>query len=151
MSPRALDLKVVADRLGYRQQLLSHLRQLPIVSFEDFTADWRNVPTAESLLRRAIEATLDIARHLLSSSHGVGALEYRRAARLAGEHGLIPDPEVATVFEEIAGFRNRLTHMYDEVTPEELFKILRDHLDDLDQIAEALGEAASKLAEEQSP
>lgn len=152
MSPRLIDLKVVSEHLTYLQQILHDLRRLPAASFEEFETDWRNFPTAESLIRRAIECVIDIARHLLSRQFGLGSLEYRAAARAAAEHGLIRNEETAARFLEIAGFRKRLTHHYEAVTPTELYKIVSEHLGDLEAVAEDLRVAAEHLiAQESSP
>ena len=48
----------------------------------------------------------------------------------------------------MAGYRNRLTHHYDEVTPEELFGIVTERLGDVVAIAESLRAAAAALVEE---
>lgn len=53
---------------------------------------------------------------------------------------------LAARFLEIAGFRNRLTHFYDEVTADELLRVRASHLDDLEALAAALRAAASGLA-----
>ena len=145
MSPKPLDLKMVGDRLAYQARLMTDLRRLPVDSLADFQSDWRNVPTAESLLRRAIESLLDVARHLLSSAFGMGSLEYRQVAQLAAEEDVLRDPELAARFVQIAGFRNRLTHYYEAVTPEELYNILCHHVSDLDAVAAELRRAAEEL------
>jgi uncharacterized protein YutE (UPF0331/DUF86 family) len=46
----------------------------------------------------------------------------------------------------MAGFRNRLTHFYDEVTPRELYGIVHRELGDLEAVADALRDAAGRLA-----
>ncbi len=82
----------------------------------------------------------------MAKGFGLGALQYRETARLTAGKGLIRDKELATRFEQIAAFRIRLTHHYEEVTNEELFKILSRHLSDLEAIREELRQAASRLA-----
>lgn len=37
-----------------------------------------------------------------------------------------------TTLTEMAGYRNRLTHFYAEISPAALFQILCDHLDDFE-------------------
>lgn len=145
MTVNTIDLKVVSDRLAIVLQCLRELRCLPSESFGVFTSDFRNPAAAESLLRRSIESLLDLARHLLAKGMGEQALEYRQVAHLAFERGLILDPELARRFKLIAGFRNRLTHFYAEVTPEELYRIVRDELEDIERIAEELKQAAVRL------
>ncbi len=149
MTASPVRLKLVRERLAAVAEYVEALRALPRESEEVFLADRRNPDSAESLLRRALEALFDVARHLLAKGMGKGALEYKEVARLAVEHGLLADGGLGRRFEEMAGFRNRLTHFYDEVTPRELYGIVCDDLDDLEAVADALRQAASRLAAEQ--
>ena len=146
MTRGPVDLKIVDDRLAIVRACLADLRSLPAGSLTEFAADWRNPAAAESLLRRAIEALFDVTRHLLAKGFGQGALEYRQAAGLAAQHALVEDPTLRERFLQIAGFRNRLTHFYASVTPEELYGVVRDDLAELERLAEALGRAAARLA-----
>lgn len=60
---------------------------------------------------------------------------------------LITDPELGRRLFQIAGYRNRLVHHYEDVTPEELYQILHDDLGDLDRAIRELRAAAARLAE----
>jgi uncharacterized protein YutE (UPF0331/DUF86 family) len=146
LTPGPIDLKVVHDRLAIVSGCLTGLRSLPVSSLKEFLADPRNPASAESFLRRAIEALFDATRHVLSKGFGLGALEYKDAARLAQEKGVVTDPDLAERFLQIAGYRNRMTHFYDEITPEELFGIVRDRLGDIESLSSALRKAATRLA-----
>jgi uncharacterized protein YutE (UPF0331/DUF86 family) len=146
MTPGTIDLKVVTDRLQLVREHLDELRTLPAGSLDEFAADRRSARAAEALLRRAIEALFDVARHVLAKAFGLGALEYREVARLCGRHGLIRDAALAGRMEQIAGFRNRLTHHYEDVTAPELFGVVSGELADLTAIAEALRSAAARFA-----
>ena len=146
MTPGLVDLKIVRDRLLLVEQSLADLRSLPHQNLDDFTSDRRNVLAADAALRRGLEALFDVARHLLAKGVGVGSLEYREVARRAGEHRLVDEQHLAARLVEMAGYRNRLTHHYDEVTPAELFAVITRDLGDLETIAEGLREAAARLA-----
>jgi uncharacterized protein YutE (UPF0331/DUF86 family) len=146
MTPGPVDLKIVRDRLQLVEQSLEDLRALPHSSLEEFTADRRNILAADAALRRALEAVFDVARHLLAKGLGIGSLEYREVARKVADHELVSDATLAQRMLEMAGYRNRLTHHYDEVTPEELFGIVAHDLDDLERLAGALRDAAARLA-----
>lgn len=148
MTPGSIDLKVVTGRLEIVAACLRELRALPANSLAEFEADPRNPAAAESFLRRALEALLDVARHLLAKAHGVGAVEYRQVAIRAAEQGLILDRAVAENFPKLAGYRNRLTHFYSEITPEELFLIVTGELGDVEKAADELQRAAGRLAAE---
>ena len=145
MTPGRVDLKVVADRLRAVRRMVDQLRALPAGCLHEFTADFRNAAAAESLLRRAIESLLDVARHLFAKGHGIGALEYREIARVAAEKGMVADPVLGERFLQIAGFRNRLTHFYEEVTAEEFQAILAGEIVDLERLAAELEVAAGRL------
>jgi uncharacterized protein YutE (UPF0331/DUF86 family) len=149
MTPTGVDLKVVEDRLQAVGSYLEQLRELP-TERQAFLADHRNPNSAESLLRRCLEALLDVARHLLAKGHGKGSLEYREVARLARAHGMVENAATALAFEKMAGFRNRLTHFYREVTPGELFGVVEEHLGDIEALADELRAAAGRLAGEMS-
>lgn len=146
MTPGSIDLKIVRDRLQLVEQSLADLRSLPQRDFADFTSDRRNILAADAALRRGLEALFDVTRHVLAKGFGVGSLEYRDVARCAADHGLVPGAVLSQRFVEMAGYRNRLTHHYDEVTPKELFAVITGHLQDVETIAEALRSAASRLA-----
>ncbi|HET9766683.1 MAG TPA: DUF86 domain-containing protein [Thermoanaerobaculia bacterium] len=150
MTRGRLDLKVVAGRLSLVDRYVARLRQLP-TDREQFFADSRNVDSTESLLRRSLEALLDTARHLLAKAYGVAALEYREIARAAVDKGLISGDELSRAFQQMAGFRIRLTHHYEEVTDAELFGILTERLGDLQAVREQLAAAAARLAAPGSP
>jgi uncharacterized protein YutE (UPF0331/DUF86 family) len=141
-------LKLVRERLQAMTEQLRALRALPQATEEEFLADRRNPDAAESNLRRALEALFDVARHLLSKVYGLGALEYKEVARLSGENGLVTDPELRRRFIEIAGFRNRLTHYYHEITPAEIYAVVTRDIPDLEALREELRNAATRLADD---
>lgn len=146
MTMGRVSLKIVADLLRTIEVCLEDLRKLPTDSLEEFTFDFRNSAAAESLLRRAIQALFDLLRHILAKGYGKGTLEYKELARLAADKGLIQDARLAAVLKELGGFRNRLTHVYQDVTSEELYGILKNELGDLEGIARELQRSAIRLS-----
>ncbi len=146
MTPTGISLKIVHDRLAYMDGCVEELRALPAGSLEEFRTDRRTPRAADSLLRHGIQALFDTARHILAKGFGLSKLEYKEIAREATARGLIQNPELAERFTKIAGYRNRLVHHYENVTPEELFEIIRNDLGDLEAIAGELRAAAKRLA-----
>ena len=146
MTQGRINLKVVDDLLQVLHACVGDLRKLPAGSFGDFTASFQTPAAAESFLRRAVQSLFDILRHLLAKGFGQGTLEYKELARLAVEKGLVQDPQLGSILRELGGFRNRLTHFYQEVTPEELYGIVKEELGDLEQIAEELRQAAARMS-----
>lgn len=48
--------------------------------------------------------------------------------------------EEARILEKMAGYRIRMVHFYQEITPDELYEICRDHLDEMKQALDRLVE-----------
>jgi uncharacterized protein YutE (UPF0331/DUF86 family) len=138
MVPAQLRAKIVLERLSWIRQMMASIRALPLDSRE-FTEDPRTPAAAESYLRRCLEALLDLGRHLLAKGFGRAASEYKAIARELQEVGVL-GPEEADLLREMAGYRNRLVHFYDEVSVEELYEICTNGLDDIERLTQVLAQ-----------
>ena len=136
MTPTKVSKRVVGDRLEWIDKMVSEINSLPLKSYDAFTGDRRNIWTAESCLRRALEALLDLGRHILAKCFGEGVSEYKKVAVELERTGVLSQSD-AKLLRIMAGYRNRLVHFYNEVTTEELYKICRDDLGDVLAIKDA--------------
>jgi len=137
MTPSQLRAKTIVDRIGIVRQMLDAIRTVPRESLEEFSSDPRNAAASESYLRRALEALMDLGRHILAKGFGRGVSEYKKVAVELGEVGVLGKSEAA-LFREMAGYRNRMVHLYEEVTTEELYRICTEQLGDFDAILDAI-------------
>jgi len=64
LSPGKISHWIIADRLSWLDTMLTEIERLPLESYESFIAENRNVWATESCLRRALEALLDLGRHV---------------------------------------------------------------------------------------
>ena len=136
MTTTQISRRVVVDRLALVDELLRDIRTLPLADRAAFFADRRNIWTAESCLRRSLEALFDIGRHILAKGYGLGVSEYKEIAVRLQEQQIFPT-EAANIMRLMAGYRNRLVHFYHEVSPEELYDICTQQLGDVERIQEA--------------
>ena len=136
MTPSKVSRRVVADRLAWVERMVAEIRTLPLTDRDAFFADRRNLWTAESCLRRAMEALLDLGRHILAKGFGIGVSEYREIAVRLEEQRVLSVDEAA-LLRTMAGYRNRLVHFYHEVSPEELYEVCAHRLGDLEQVLAA--------------
>lgn len=81
------------------------------VGLETYQADKQMRALSEHYLRLAIEATLDLSRHIIVKT-GLGVpQEYREVGKILREKGVVP-PELGRELELMAGMRNVLVHLY---------------------------------------
>ena len=137
MSPGPIKFRVISQRLALIDELLAEIHALPLEDQAEFLADRRNVWTAESCLRRILEALLDLGRHILAKGLAKGVKEYKSIASELGKAGILSAAQ-ADLLRQMAGYRNRMVHFYDEITPAELFEICTDHLESIVAVQNAL-------------
>jgi len=137
MVPSKLRAKVVAERIEWVRRMLTQIKSLPLESYDTFSSDSRNVASAESYLRRALEALLDLGRHILAKGFGVGVAEYKRIAQELIRASILTN-EDAERLRILAGYRNRMVHFYQEISDQELYEICVKDLSDIEQLLEVM-------------
>jgi len=137
VTPDKIDAKVVTAKSRAIRSMLDGIDELPLDSLDAWTEDQRMVAAGESYLRRALEALLDLARHLLAKGFGRAVPEYAALADALEEEGILTK-ERAERLRLMARYRNRMVHFYDDVSTEELYGILTQHLADVPETLEAL-------------
>lgn len=137
MTPSRLSAVVIAERIGWVESMLAGVRALPLESLDAFGGDPRTQAAAESYLRRALEALLDLGRHVLAKGFAQPAVEYRDIPRHLATRGIITDADVVA-WLKMAGYRNRMVHVYAEVSQAELYEICVDRLGDIEAALAAM-------------
>jgi uncharacterized protein YutE (UPF0331/DUF86 family) len=128
--------KVLVDRLDWVDRMIDDIQSIPLTSLDEFMSDRRNLGAAESSLRRALEALLDIGRHLLAKIYGEAVTEYKAIAEALEQRNIL-SKQTAQKLRILAGYRNRMVHFYHEITTEELYDICSNQIDDLLIVREA--------------
>lgn len=146
MTESKASARIVLDRLDRADRMIAEVRSLPLDDRQAFFSDTRNVWTAESCLRRALESLLDLGRHLLAKRFGEGVTEYRDIARALLEKGVLSEREAA-LLREMAGYRNRMVHYYHEIGMDELYDISSGQLGDIEAVVAALKQWISEHPE----
>ncbi|HEX9886553.1 MAG TPA: HepT-like ribonuclease domain-containing protein [Longimicrobiales bacterium] len=104
MTPAKLRPELVAERASWIRTMVVQLRAIPLSSYDAFAADARNPAAAESYLRRALEALLDLGRHVLAKGFGRAATEYKEIADGLVEVGVV-DPRHRQRLRDMASRR----------------------------------------------
>ncbi len=133
-----LQRESIEPRLDGIQKEIKFLRRCGQLSFEEFRKE-ENLDRVHLHLRFALEGMFHVGSHILSRIPGGRFTEYKEVACRLGEVGIVEKDFAEKKLVPIAGYRNRLTHLYYEVTPEELYKIVNENLTDIESFLEAVG------------
>lgn len=126
----ALDINKIRNLIADVQKNIKELSDLSKLSLNDFKTDNKNYGLAEHYLRRSLEGILTIGTHILSRLP-VKTKDYQEIVVSLAEQKIIPK-KFAERNNRLAGYRNRLVHMYWEVSEDEMYKVINEHLGDLD-------------------
>jgi len=137
MIPGLISQKIVVAKVDVISEMLGGVESLPLASENEFTRDPHMVAAGESYLRRALEALLDLGRHVLAKGFGLPVAEYAAIADQLRAKGVVPS-DLAVRLKLMAGYRNRLVHEYDVVTPSELYTILTAKISDVVAVSDAI-------------
>ncbi len=127
-----INKNVVKERLSIIEEALERLEKFKSMEYKAFAED-DTFAICEHYLRRALEAVLDIGSHILSRIPGARPQTYKDIPKLLGKHKIVPLDFAEGPLLEMAGYRNRLIHFYNEITKEELFDIIKNHLQDIER------------------
>lgn len=123
---------LIKERLAMIKSFNEELKNLSNLEKKEFLNNKINSAAAESFLRRALETIFDIGRHILAKKGFVDLTkEYKSIAEGLYKMGVV-DVQLKEKLVQMAGYRNRLVHMYNLVTEEELYEILKKDLSDID-------------------
>ncbi len=115
------------DGIQHDYEKLKSLAELPLELFQEED----NFVKAQFYLRRALEGILNIGSHILTRIPGSRITEYKQVATRLGELGIVDRSFADSNLKAMAGYRNRLTHFYADVTHQEIYSILKNNLEDI--------------------
>ncbi len=129
MNRLKMDKKVIIERMKLIEKHTRRLDKLKELSKGKFALD-DNFAIASYNLRCALEAAFDICAHILSRIPGAQIDEYKKMAIEMGKQKIMPADFAENKLRKMAGYRNRLTHLYFEVTAKEMYGIIQKDLGD---------------------
>jgi len=143
MSPEKISQRIVSYRMDWIERMINEVRLLPLDDYNRFIADRRNVWSAESCLRRALEGLMDLGRHIMAKGFARAVSEYKEIANGLHEFEVL-DREEAEIFRILAGYRNRMVHFYHEISWEELYSICSKELGDVESLVDTMKQWLNK-------
>lgn len=126
-----IDLPKIKQKIMFMQSNLDKLKKLQKVSKDIFIEDFRNVDSAKYLLQVTIEAMLDISNHIIARNRWGKPETNKESFEILAKQGVIGEQYINTYFT-MAKFRNRIVHMYFNVSDEMIYEITQNNLDDFE-------------------
>ena len=124
-----IDREKIKTKIRIIQENLEELEKFKNLSLEELKNSKRDLAAAKYFLRTAIEAMIDIGSHIVAKKLlGVPNTNVE-VIQILSEKGILTR-ENAPTFIKMVKYRNRLTHFYQEVSPEEIFDIIQNKLSD---------------------
>lgn len=127
-----LNRELILDRLSRVRENLKHLKELGKLPIEQFASDFKATGSAERLLQVSIEACLDIGNHIISRCGLERPSEYKDVFLILGRGKILPYAFAEQLIPMVK-FRNRLVHLYMEVSGEEIYEIIKHNLKDIEE------------------
>jgi len=142
MTDLKLEKDIIIKRMEGIESEIVELKKLGEKSLEEFRAgdSWK---LAQFHLHRALEGVFNISSHILSRIPGGTATQYKEIALKLGENKIVTEDFAKNALTQMAGYRNRLVHFYAEVKPEELYKIIKENLADIEVFLSSVKEVLS--------
>lgn len=137
MNALALQRSAIEPRLDGIQKDLKLLREFAALPLVEFSGDVIFDRT-QLHLRYILEGIFHIGSHILSRLPGGRYTEYKEIARKLGDYKIVSAEFANQKLVPMAGYRNRLTHFYAEITRDEMYTILQQHLDDIEVFLKAI-------------
>jgi len=133
----SVDLDKIRVKLQQIRDEVKRLSDIKDRSEAEFLATPFLEPAATRMLQIAIEAMIDIGNHIIARE-GLGVPHaYRETIEILVKHGILPASEQQALINMIR-FRNRAVHLYDEIDPAEVYRILQNHLPDFERFIRAI-------------
>lgn len=123
-NPERIRKMVSSMRLAVRQ-----LFELSQLDEKDFLNDVHKITSAKYNFIIGIEAAIDIGNHIISQNGFRAPEDYADTFSVLGEYEVV-DKEFVKELRKMAGFRNRLVHIYWEVDDKQIYQIMQSNLKD---------------------
>lgn len=130
----------VVSRLAFIEEALKEMGDLGSIQKEEFLKDKTKVAAVESYLRRSLEALFDVGRHILvHEGWHEYSMEYKSIASGMVEKMIVPE-NLKDKLQQMAGYRNRMVHFYNEITSAELYQIVQEDIEDIEEVVKKIKE-----------
>jgi len=130
------DNEKIIERIADIKNSILELEKYKAMDLEEFLKDNNNYNLSAYHLRVALEAVLIIATHILSRIPQNGKKkDYTQIILSLADYNVLPK-EFSQKIKGMAGYRNRIVHLYWKIEPKELLSVIKENLEDFEKFIE---------------
>lgn len=126
------DKNKIDQKLLFMDICLNKLKKLRAFDKEIFIEDFTKVDSAKYLLQVSIEAMLDISSHLIARNRWGKPKDNKEHFQMLSDNGIIDKNDVSIYFN-MAKFRNRIVHMYFDISDDMIYDIVQNNINDFER------------------
>ncbi|SFD31941.1 type VII toxin-antitoxin system HepT family RNase toxin [Clostridium uliginosum] len=126
------DKNKIDQKLLFMDTCLNKLKKLSTLDKDAFIDDFTKVDSAKYLLQVSIEAMLDISSHLIARNRWGRPKDNKDHFQILFDNGIIFEKDVLIYFN-MAKFRNRIVHMYFNISDEMIYDIVQNNINDFER------------------
>jgi len=133
MAEENFNKEKIIERISDIKNAVLELERFQKMDLEEFLKDSDNYNLSAYHLRIAVEAVLIIGTHILSRIPQNGKKkDYTQVILTLADYNVLPK-DFSQKIKGMAGYRNRLVHLYWKIEPKELLSVIKEDLSDLEE------------------
>ena len=126
-----IDVEIVEGKIDIILSNLHYLDQIKQSDKKVFLDSFEKIQATKHSLQESIEASIDIANHLISENGWRRAETYADMFQRLFDHDII-NKDLLISLRDMARFRNLLVHRYGTIDDERLWFIVQEDIDDFE-------------------
>ena len=130
-----IDDELIESKIDLIFKNLDYLNEISKIDETEFLSSFEKIQASKHSLQEAIESSLDIANHIISSQGWERAETYSDMFERLYEEEVL-EKDLNKRLADMARFRNLLVHRYGKIDDRRLFRILNENIDDLHEFVE---------------
>lgn len=116
---------------------LQYLEEIKKIDEKEFQNSFEKVQATKHSLQESIEASLDIANHIISSKNWERTETYAEMFERLHKHQII-NKNLKDKLSNMAKFRNILVHRYGKIDDKRILKITKNNIKDIEKYIEEI-------------
>lgn len=123
---------LVLEKVVFIRDHLERVKAKKDVTLEEFLADRDSQDIVCFNLVQAIQGCADLASHIVSDEGWGIPNSYNDAIDILSKHNIFTSQQRET-YKKMFGFRNHIVHQYAKIDAVEVYRVMTERLDDLDE------------------